>query len=137
MSFQKVSKEEWLNLNQEEKDHLTFEFNKSVEKRRKFGLYLTRGIAIVCVLALFYIGYAQIEATKSYGKIKEQYGDNAYCYLCGVESLRRCDCIYWSQDFKPSNMTQYKNDLGNYNSKVCEPYKPDIIGYGSFDINAS
>lgn len=120
MSFVKVSKEEWLKLSQEERDYLTLEFNKSVEKRKRIVLAITRGIAVLCVLALLFIGYAQIEASRSYGQIKEKYGNDAYCYLCGVESLRKCECIYWEHGYKPDNITDYKERLGDYNVQVCK-----------------
>lgn len=127
-TFKKVTKEEWLSLSQEERDYLTFEFNKSVESRKKIILYLTRGAAIFCIMALFYIGYAQVLAANNYGKIHDQYGKDAYCYLCGVESLRQCDCIYWENDFKPDNLTAYKISVGEYNIQQCQknPSIPDI-----------
>jgi hypothetical protein len=120
MTFQKVSKEEWLKLSQEERDYLTLEFNKSVEKRKRIALFTTRGIALFFVLVLIFIGYAQIEASRSYGQIKEKYGKDAYCYLCGVESLRKCECIYWTHGSKPKNITEYQFDLGDYNTQVCK-----------------
>lgn len=120
MSFVKVSKEEWLKLSQEERDYLTLEFNKSVEKRKRIVFAITRGIAVFCVLALLFIGYAQIEASRSYGQIKEKYGKDAYCYLCGVESLRKCECIYWTHGYRPDNMTDYQERLGEYNTQVCK-----------------
>ncbi len=120
MSFVKVSKEEWLKLSQEERDYLTLEFNKSVEKRKRIVLAITRGIAVFCVLALLFIGYAQIEASRSYGKVKEKYGNDAYCYLCGVESLRKCECIYWEHGYRPENITDYKDRLGEWNTKACK-----------------
>lgn len=120
MTFQKVSKEEWLKLSQEERDYLTLEFNRSVEKRKRIALFATRGIALFCVLVLIFIGYAQIEASRSYGQIKERYGKDAYCYLCGVESLRKCECIYWSHGSRPDNMTAYKENLGLFNTQTCK-----------------
>lgn len=126
MAFQKVSKEEWLKLSQPEKDYLTLEFFKSVEKRKVRFLYITRGIAIFCVLVLLFIGYAQIEASRSYGQIKEKYGNDAYCYLCGTEGLRKCECIYWSQGTVPENMTEYKENLGLWNTQVCKGVHMEI-----------
>jgi hypothetical protein len=120
MKIQKIPKEEWLKLSQEERDYITLRFNDSIEKRKRIALFVTRGIAIFCVFALFFIGYAQLEASRSYGAIKDQYGKDAYCYLCGVESLRKCECIYWSQGTRPENMTEYKLNLGNYNTQVCK-----------------
>lgn len=119
-SFKKITKEEWLKLSQEEKDYLTFEFNKSVEKRKRIILYTTRISAIFCILALFYIGYAQVLASQTYGKIHDQYGKDAYCYLCGMESLRKCDCIYWQVGYTPDNLTDYKKRVGEYNVQQCK-----------------
>ena len=75
--MQKIPKEEWLKLSQEERDYITLRFNESIEKRKRIALYVTRGIAIVCVLALFFIGYAQLQASITYGAVKDKYGEDA------------------------------------------------------------
>jgi hypothetical protein len=118
--MEKISKEEWLKLSQEERDYITLRFNETIEKRKRVALYVTRGIAIVCVLALFFIGYAQLQASISYGAVKDKYGKDAYCYLCGVESLRKCECIYWELGYRPDNMTDYQERLGEYNIQACK-----------------
>jgi hypothetical protein len=117
--FKKVSKEEWFKMSQTERDYLTLQFNKSVESRKKTILWVTRGAAILCILALFYIGYAQLKAAENYGKIHDKYGKDAYCYLCGVESLRKCECVYWQLGYRPDNMTDYQKRMGEYNIKSC------------------
>lgn len=120
MAFTKISKEEWLKLSQEEKDYLTLEFNKSVENRKRTILYMTRGTALLCVLALFYIGYAQVSMAEKTGNIYDKYGENANCYLCGYQELRKCECIYWEHGTTPDNITDYKQRLGEYNTQACK-----------------
>ena len=122
MAFTKISKEEWLKLSQEERDYLTLEFNKSVEKRKRNILYLTRGAAILCIFALFYIGYAQVRAVENIGSIYDKYGENANCYLCGYQELRKCECIYWEKGYTPDNMTDYKERLGIFNTQACKGF---------------
>lgn len=119
ISFEKISKEEWLKLSQEEKDYYTLKYNTSVEQRKRIVLIATRAIALLCVLALFYIGYSQIKVAITYGNLQEKYGDEAYCYLCGYHNLRSCDCIYWEQGFQPDNLTKYKEEVGEKNILPC------------------
>jgi hypothetical protein len=133
--MQKISKEEWLKLSQEERDYITLKFNESIEKRKRIALYITRGIAIVCVLALFFIGYAQLQASITYGAVKDKYGKDAYCYLCGVESLRKCECIYWEHGYRPDNMTDYKERLGDYNIKACKGLHVSDTAEGATNFN--
>lgn len=131
MAFTKLSKEEWLKLSQAEKDFITLEFNKSVEQRKRIILYLTRGTALLCVLALFYIGYAQIAAVERTGNIYDKYGSNANCYLCGYQQLRKCECIYWEHGTSPDNMTDYKERLGEYNTQACKGFHVEDTPQGA------
>jgi hypothetical protein len=136
MAFQKIPKEEWLKLSQEERDYITLQFNQSIEKRKRTALIVTRGIAIFCVFALFFIGYSQLEASRSYGAIKEKYGNNAYCYLCGLENLKKCECVYTTtKDFgnieviKP-NLTKLSLELAENNIQKCLSYEQHIKKLG-------
>lgn len=116
-SFKKISKEEWLKLSQEEKDYLTLQFNQSVESRKKTTLFVTRSIAIFCVLALIFIGYSYLQLSLSYGQIKDKYGPEASCYLCGYENMKQCSCIHLKG--KINNITSFRENLAEGNIKKC------------------
>jgi len=80
-------------------------------------IILTRGIAIALVLAILWIGYIQIDYAKEVSSIKEKYGANGFCYLCGKESLKSCSCTY-SND--PNlNITALSESLALANVEVC------------------
>ncbi|MCK9430214.1 MAG: hypothetical protein M0R17_09445 [Candidatus Omnitrophica bacterium] len=126
MSFKKVSKEEWLKLSQEEKDYLTFEFNKSVEKRKKLTIILTRSLALICIFVLFWIGFVQFKAVNNYNEIIDEYGSDGYCYLCGEYSLKKCECQYFESSFiinNPNLFENYSTNLANYNTQKCSSLK--------------
>jgi hypothetical protein len=123
--FKKIPKEEWLKLSKEEQDYYTFEFQKSVEKRKRNTLIVTRGAAILCILALFFIGFSQYMSLEQYGKIKNQYGSMAYCYMCGLENLKKCDCQYLPRLASGGlNRTAYGLEMASWNSKSCQDYSP-------------
>jgi len=125
MGFEKVSKEEWLKLSEKEKQYLTLEFNKSVEIRRRYTLIVTRGIALLCVAALFYIGYAQIQASKGYNQVMQEQGSLGYCYMCGLTTLRSCQCQYHefydsTNTYHPVNISEIAINTAKDNIKECE-----------------
>ena len=116
MAFEKISREEWLKLTKEEQEGLRLEFDKSVESRRRVIAFTTRAIALLCVLALFYIGYVQLEQAKGFSKIMEEKGNLGYCYLCGKEAMRQCDCVYPELNYDKEKLS---NDLAEYNIDKC------------------
>ncbi len=120
MTYQKISKEEWLKLSKEEKDYLTLDFNKSVEKRKRITIFITRSIALLCVLTLLSMAYFNFSSISKEKQIIEKYGSAGYCYLCGQYASRKCECVYFSNGLKPDNMTKWKSDLAEYNSKSCK-----------------
>jgi hypothetical protein len=109
--------------------------NKSVEKRKRTILYLTRGAAILCIFALFYIGYAQVRAVEHINGIYDTYGADANCYLCGYQELRKCECIYWEAGYTPDNMTDYKERLGEYNTQACKGIHVENSTTGAENFN--
>jgi len=126
--FKKISKEEWLKLSKEEQDYLTLQFNKSVEQRRRIGLITTRSIALLCVLALFFMGYVQVGKAGEINRIFDQYGQNAHCYLCGLENMRKCECYYYKTTsagnfVNTPNFTVIKQELADYNIQTCKSWK--------------
>jgi len=144
MDFKKISKEEWMKLSKTEQDFLTLEFNKSVEERKKRTIVVTRTIAVLCVLVLFFIGIGQILMAQNSSAILEKYGVNGYCYLCGEYATKKCDCIYFDTNF-PRDMENYSLELANYNSQVCSlksTVRTSGVAYDNFipstlDFNSS
>ena len=69
-----------------------------------------------------------LQNVKEYGQIKDKYGSQAFCYLCGLETNKRCECEYNSMyeydDYKLSE--NYSIELAEYNSEQCVRTK--IIG---------
>lgn len=68
--------------------------------KRKLSLFRaisTRVIAVGLILAIIGVGYIQVSYAREVSQIKEQYGPLAYCYLCGKENLRACECQYIPQ----------------------------------------
>lgn len=129
MSLKKIPKEKWMKFSEEEKRFYELEYKKAFEKSRKFTIVSTRIIALLCVFALFFIGFAMLQQVKEYGKIKDQYGSQAFCYLCGLETHKKCECEYYStvygyDDYKLTE--EYFLELAEHNSEKCEGSK--IIG---------
>lgn len=118
-----------MKFSEDEKRYHELEYKKAFERSKRLTIISTRIIALICIFALFFIGFAMLTQVKEYGKIKDQYGEQAFCYLCGLETNKQCDCVYQSlmhdyDDFKLSE--NYSLYLAEYNSQVCQ--KSKIIG---------
>lgn len=126
-SFKKIPKEKWDKLSPEDREYHTFEFNKSVERRKRITIISTRIIAILCIFVLFYIGYVQLEAVKNYQEKIDKYGTQGYCYLCGEYTLKKCECQYYNfgilkdQVLAP-NITKISLETAEYNTGKCLSY---------------
>lgn len=95
----------------------------SKEKFRRKLLLLTRLGAILLVLAIVWVGYIQVKYVNEVNKIKAEYGSLGYCYLCGIETYRRCECQYFSDIERKSdnfNLTAIAENTANYNVRKCE-----------------
>jgi hypothetical protein len=64
------------------------------EKFRRRWVVISRIIAIILIISIFWFGYVQMKYAKEYLKLKEKYGSLAHCYLCGLENYRSCTCNY-------------------------------------------
>lgn len=127
--LKKIPKEVWMNFSEEEKEYHTLEYKKAFERNKRFTILSTRMVALLCVFALFFIGFAMLNAVKEYGQIKDQYGEEAFCYLCGLESLKECSCVYQStmyshDDYKLTD--EFAISLAEKNAEQCTRTK--IIG---------
>jgi hypothetical protein len=128
MSFEKIPKEKWLKLSQEQRDYHTLEFNMSVEKRQKWTIISTRIIAIFFIFGLIYMGYSQIIQAQIYEDRLREYGTYGYCAMCGELNFKRCECEYvqtmdYGNIVKVTNFTELSQELADYNNRQCEPYK--------------
>ena len=73
----------------------------SKEKFRRRLLVVSRLIAVVLILTIIWIGFIQIKYAKEVNEIRGMYGSLGYCYMCGKEAFRKCDCQYFTQvDFQ-------------------------------------
>lgn len=91
--------------------------------KRKLSIFratATRIIAILLILAIGYTGYIQMEYAKEVSQIKEEYGSLGYCYLCGKENLRTCECQYIPELLlDKTNVSFYANIAAENNIKPC------------------
>ncbi len=129
MAYQRISKEEFMKLSQEERDYLTLEFNKSEQNRKWWTLIITRSIAVVFIISLFFMGYVQLQSVKNYNEKIDTYGTQAFCALCGEYSLKKCECqyatMYNAGSNKPNdiNVTKIGIELSEYNVQQCESFE--------------
>lgn len=64
------------------------------ERFRRKLLIISRVIGILLVLSIFWIGFIQIKYVNKINQIKAEHGSLGYCYLCGLENGRSCNCNY-------------------------------------------
>ena len=122
MSLNKIPRKVWVNFSEDEKRFRELEYKKAFEKNRRFMIISTRAIALICVLALFFIGFAMLQSVKEYGQIKDQYGSQAFCYLCGLETKKSCSCVEYSalygyDDYKLTD--EFLLELAEGNTQRC------------------
>lgn len=96
---------------------------ESKEKFRRFLLVSSRIVAFILVLAIFFIGFVQINYVKEVNEIKGEYGSNGYCYLCGLETGKSCNCNYLPQLVlmdKSFDGEAYLENIAIMNVEQCE-----------------
>ena len=64
------------------------------EKFRRRLLISSRILGVLLIVAIFWIGFVQVQYMKDVNQIKAEYGSLGYCYLCGLENGRSCHCNY-------------------------------------------
>jgi len=137
MSLKKIPKKTWMNFSEDEKRYHELEYKKAFERNKRFTIVSTRIIALLCVFVLFFIGFAMLQNAKEYGQIKDKYGSQAFCYMCGLETHKSCECVYYSKvyDYDDYKQTEeYYLKLAEDNTQVCNRSK--IVGsQGSDNIN--
>jgi len=132
MDFKKIPKEQWDKMSFNEQSYWKLEFDKYQNKKRNQMIIFTRIVAIFFILYLFFIGFAQLKVVNEYGKIKDKYGSQAFCYLCGLENYKKCECQYFSDynEVVLDDFENYKKQLATYNTKKCDGLK---VQDGSYD----
>ena len=103
---------------------LTPEILTAVDKekfRRKIAV-VSKLIAVGLVLAIVWFGWVNYVYAKDINSYLSEYGSNGFCYMCGKEAMKRCDCQYNYAAYSENeiNYTQISNDLALYNTQVCE-----------------
>lgn len=93
------------------------------EKFRRRLLISSRILGVLLIVAIFWIGFVQVQYMKDVNKIKAEYGSLGYCYLCGLENGRSCSCNYIS-DIEMSNpdfdIRYYFENIASSNVIQCE-----------------
>jgi hypothetical protein len=133
MGFEKIPKEKWDQLSQEDKDYHTLEFKKSVEKRQRLTIISTRIIAIIFIIGLFYMGYSQLQQARIYDYKLKQYGPYGFCALCGEYNFKRCECEYTTVQGE-INLSFIGKQLADYNAQQCKP-KETFSGIDTESLN--
>jgi hypothetical protein len=84
---------------------------------------------------MVFIGIAQMRAISDYNKIKDEYGPSAYCYLCGLQNYKKCECQYISNldDSVLDDLSGFALSLADYNVRTCAGME---IQDGSYDVGS-
>lgn len=89
------------------------------EKFRRKMIWVSKLVAVGLVLSIFWFGWVNYIHAKNINSILTQYGSLGYCYMCGKEAFKRCECQYNEAVYSKVNLTQVSSDLAIYNSQVC------------------
>ncbi len=93
------------------------------ERFRRKLLIATRVIATFFVLSIVFVGFIQIKYVNEVNKIKLEYGERGYCYLCGLETGRSCSCNFVpdiEQNREGFNWSGYLQNIAFQNAQDCE-----------------
>ena len=116
--------------NQKVPDILTL-VNK--EKFRRKLAIASRVLAVILILAIFFIAFVQIRYVKEINDYRSKYGSRWSCYLCGLENGRSCTCNYLPQiaynnpDLFDSEA--FYNNIATANIIPCENRNKKIMGF--------
>ena len=94
----------------------------SKEKFRRRMVLLSRLLALVLIVAIFWVGYVQMTYAKDVGKIMGNYGSLGYCYMCGKEAMRKCECQYLpdiQREMDITNLSAIAEQTALYNVQGC------------------
>lgn len=95
---------------------------------------LSRILAFLLIIAIVWVGFIQLTYVKDVNKIKENYGPYGYCYMCGQETLKQCECQYFPKEqLKGDGFKLIQKQISEYNAKICPLNKPDVIYYNALE----
>ena len=91
----------------------------SKEKFRRQMIMVSKLIAIGLVLAIIWVGWVNYVYAKDVNKIMSKYGAEGYCYMCGKETYKKCECQYAGSFGEVVNYTLMAEMTSNYNLQKC------------------
>lgn len=104
------------------------------EKFRRRLLISSRILAMLLILSIVYFGYEQSQTNKENHAIMLKYGNEGYCYLCGLKAARTCSCAYLPDILVTSDKESVENFIENIafqNTAKCE----NLNNYKLEDLN--
>jgi len=130
--MRKIKKSEWDKMSEDEKRHLELLYKIDKENFRQKLLYISRIIAVFLVFAIIWIGYIQMMYVQDINVLREDMGSQAWCYLCGKETLKKCECQYFDRDlitYDIIKIEEVRNQTMEYNKQLCKMSKTgfDIV----------
>jgi len=97
--------------------------------RRKL-LIASRILAGFLILSIFLFSYIEFYKWRDFNSARLKYGDDAYCYMCGLEAGRSCGCVYLPDLANDVDSVEaVKVNLAIFNVQPCENrnlFKRDI-----------
>lgn len=92
------------------------------QKFRRKLLVASRVLALLLILSIFFFGFVQINYMKEINELRNEHGNQAYCYLCGLENGKACSCttipelVVNSKDF---DRKTYLENIAIQNTEKC------------------
>lgn len=120
--MKRMTKSEWDKLNDDEKLYREVEFKLYRENFRQRLLWVSRGFALLLIFGIFWVGFVQFNYVMEVNEIRGDMGPQAWCYLCGKETLKKCECQYFDQDLIEAGLydiEKVRNETMDYNKQKC------------------
>ncbi len=106
------------------------------EKFRRRTVIVSRAIAVLLILAIVWIGYVQFKYANEVNEIKGKYGPLGYCYYCGLETYRKCECQYIREiDVSEGRIDfdKLSQDSADYNIQDC-PFEDNTKNFNTSEL---
>jgi len=102
------------------------------EKFRRKLAVISRILAVVLIISIFFIAFVQIKYVKEINEYRSKYGSRWSCYLCGKEMGRSCTCNYLPQlavsDPDLFDSESWYENIATANIVPCENRNKKIMG---------
>ena len=124
--MRKFTKEQWKNLNEDEKVYYRTMNQVEIFYWNKLYKFITFLIAIGFVTGLFWLGTIQVKYYHKQSILKQKYGSQYNCYLCGLHQGKQCSCVYYDKatlDSIQNNKNLSKKileELAESNTAICK-----------------